>query len=255
MTPAVRASAVALAERLQRLGETVLTSGGLRALRTWRPFSLAAFRLVRALRDDGWDFATVIDVGANAGQFTRAALGIWPAARIIAFEPLPEAADAVAAMAGTTGDVEVHRCALGAADTTTTFFPHRHSLSSSVLRVASGAGDLPWAEELPGRSVDLRRLDTVLAGRTLARPALLKLDVQGFELEVVNGATETLGQVDAVLVETAFVPGYEGQPTFAAVDRVLSALGWSLARPLDVRRERDGRIVEADCLYRRIGHE
>ena len=53
-------------------------------------------------------------------------------------------------------------------------------------------------------------------------------------------------------METAFVPGYEGQPTFAAVDRALAGAGWTLARPLDVRRERDGRIVEADCLYRRI---
>lgn len=252
MTPSLRGSGAALVERLHRLAETALTPGGLRALRTWRPFSLAAFRLVRSLQDDGWSFATVIDVGANAGQFTRAALGAWPHASVVAFEPLPEAASALAATIGTVGKVELHRCALGATDGTTTFFPHRHSLSSSVLRVASGAGDLPWAEELPGRSVDLRRLDTVLAGRTLARPALLKLDVQGFELEVVNGAAETLGQVDAILVETAFVPGYEGQPTFAAVDRVLWELGWSLARPLDVRRERDGRIVEADCLYRPV---
>jgi FkbM family methyltransferase len=250
--PSVRASVVGVAERVQRLAETLLTPGGPRALRTWRPFSLAAFRLVRSLQDDGWRFATVIDVGANAGQFTRAALGAWPGARVVAFEPLPEAADRLAAMNGAVGDIEVHRCAVGATDGTTTFFPHRHSLSSSVLRVASGAGDLPWAEELPGLAVDLRRLDTVLAGRTLARPALLKLDVQGFELEVVNGGADTLAQVDALLVETAFVPGYEGQPTFAAVDRVLSGSGWSLARPLDVRRERDGRIVEADCLYRRV---
>jgi FkbM family methyltransferase len=248
----LRASVVELAERLQRLGETVVAPGGVRALRTWRPFSVAAFRLVRALQDDGWRFATVVDVGANAGQFTRAALGAWPDARVVAFEPLPEAADALAAMHGVVGDIEVHRCALGAADGATTFYPHRHSLSSSVLRVAPAAGDLPWAEELPGRTVDLRRLDTVMAGRSLDRPALLKLDVQGFELEVVSGATQTLAQVDALLVETAFVAGYEGQPTFAAVDRALAERGWALARPLDVRRERDGRIVEADCLYRRI---
>ena len=110
---------------------------------------------------------------------------------------------------------------------------------------------LPWAAELPSETVTLHRLDTVVHGRTLARPVLLKLDVQGFELEVVTGAADTLAQVDAILVETAFVPGYAGQPAFAAVHEALSQLGWSLDRPLYFRKETDGRIVEADCLYRR----
>lgn len=246
-------SIAGLTERLQRLVETVLTPGGPAALRTWRPFSLAAFRLVRSLQTDGWNFATVIDIGANAGQFTRAALGAWPGAQVVAFEPLPGAADSLAEAVDPIGRVEIHRCAVGAEDGITTFVPHRHDLSSSVLPVAESAKALPWAEELPPESVELRRLDTVIDGRILARPVLLKIDVQGYELEVLRGATDTLAQVDAILVETAFVPGYEGQPAFGMVDDALSALGWRLIRPLDFRRETDGRIVEADCLYLRAG--
>jgi FkbM family methyltransferase len=242
---------VVLAERLQRMAETVMAPGGLRALRTWRPFSLAAFRLVRSLEADGWRFATVIDAGANAGQFTRAALGAWPAAHVLAFEPLADAAGALEAGAGRVGSVEVHRCALGAHDGTVDLIPHRHSLSSSVLPVAPEASGRSWAEELPVQTVPLQRLDTVVAGRELARPVLLKIDVQGLELEVIAGGGDTLAQVDAILIETAFVPGYAGQPTFAAVHEVLTGLGWALARPLDFRRETDGRIVEADWLYRR----
>jgi FkbM family methyltransferase len=248
---AARGSVVALLDRLQRLAETVVTPGGAGAMRACRPFSLAAFRLVRSLVADGSSFATVIDVGANAGQFTAAALHAWPHARVIAFEPLADAAKLVADVAGAARAVEVHQCALGAEDGEIEFFRHTHALSSSALRVSEAARPLPWAEELPGETVTLHRLDTVIAERRLVQPVLLKLDVQGFELEVLAGATATLAQVDAIVLEAAFVPGYAGQPPFATVHEVLCGMGWSLVRPLDFRRESDGRIVEADLLYRR----
>jgi len=205
---------------------------------------------VRGLADDGWSFVTVIDVGANAGQFTRACLGVWPAAHVLAFEPLPDVARGIEARIGQTGQVDVHACAVGASDGTTRFFPFENSLSSSAFGVAEGAGAEAWARPLPPITVPLRRLDTVLASTTIDRPALLKVDVQGSELEVVRGAEVTLGQVDALLIEVAFQPLYAGQPPFSSVHDALGQLGWALVRPLDVRRE-SGRIVEADLLYRR----
>jgi FkbM family methyltransferase len=244
---------LSLTERLHRLAETLVTPGGLTALRTWRPMSLAAFRLVRSLADDGWAFATVLDVGANAGQFARACVGAWPAVRVIAFEPQPEAAARLEAAVGAVGHLEVHVVALGAEDGTTRFFPHQHSLSSSVLPVADDARGERWARELPCVRVPIKRLDSALAGEVVARPCLLKLDTQGFELEVIAGAGAVLDQVDALLVESAFDPRYTGQPPFSKLHEALQERGWMLVRPLDFRRESDGRIVEADLLYRRHG--
>lgn len=239
------------AERLYRLCDTVMAPGGARAILRWRPFSVAAFRLVGGLADAGWSFATVIDAGANAGQFARAALGRWPGAVVIAFEPQSAVAERLAATLAPLGHVEVHAVALGATDGTTPFFVHRHNLSSSALPVAEAARPLPWAAELAPVTVPMARLDTALAGRELTPPCLLKLDVQGSELEVIRGAPETLSRVDALLVETAFEPGYVSQPAFAEVHQALLDLGWVLTEPLDFRRERDRRIVEADMLYRR----
>ncbi|MGH9223245.1 MAG: FkbM family methyltransferase [Acidimicrobiales bacterium] len=247
---AARATRVT-AERAHRLIEAVVTPGGARALRTWRPFSLAAFRLVTGLAQDGTVFATVIDVGANAGQFARACLGVWPESTIVAFEPLPGLAEQLTATLGAAGRVEAQAVAIGATDGDTQFFPHPNSLSSSALNVAEPVRAEPWAQELPATTVPLRRLDTALAGRHLARPALLKIDVQGLELDVLAGAPETLRRMDAVLVEAAFDPQYEGQPPFSAVHAALTGEGWSLDRPLDVRRDGGGRAVEADWLYHR----
>jgi len=252
-----RARARTALERGLRLAETAIAPGGLDAMRTWRPFSLAAFRLVTGLVEEGLRFTTVLDVGANAGQFARACLGVWPEATIVAFEPLPGLADQLTATLGPIarpGRFQAHAVAVGAADGMAAFRPHAHSLSSSALPVATDVRLEPWARELAPTTVPLRRLDTALAGRTLAPPVLLKVDVQGLELDVVAGATETLGRVDAVLVESAFEPQYEGQPPFAAVDAALAAAGWALQRPLDIRRDGRGRAVEADWLYRRTGN-
>lgn len=229
-----------------RFAGVAAAPGGLRAMLIRRPFSLSAHRLVEGLQRAGLHFGTVLDVGANIGQFTAAAAGTWPQARILAFEPLPQAADALRRRAG----VEVHQVALGDRDGSTVFYPHAYSLSSSTLPVLADLRIRPWAEEEAAIDVPMCRLDTVLAGRRLRGPVLLKLDVQGLEPAVLAGAPETLQQVDAMVVEVAFEPSYEGQALFPDVHRGLDDAGWRRVQPLDWRLE-GGRIVEADFLYRR----
>jgi FkbM family methyltransferase len=236
-------------ETVTRLAEMAATPGGIAALRTWRPLSIAAFRLVHGLAAEGLSFATVIDVGANVGKFSRAALGMWPAATVIAFEALPAAAEEFQAANQLAGRVELHKVALGAHDGTIAFYPHEYSLSSSPLPVpAAIQRRYPWARETPPIEVPVRRLDAVLAGRVLAGPVLMKLDVQGYELEVLAGAPETLASVTAIVIEQAFDAVYQDQPLFGASHRALEQAGWRLVRPLDWRREGE-RVAEMDCLY------
>ena len=239
------------AERLSRIVGAALVPDAPLALLRWKPRSVAAMRLVGGLAAHGLRFSTVIDVGANVGQFSRAVLGFWPDAEVIAFEALPACADRLRRALASHGRVEVHAVALGREDGRIRFYPHEYSLSSSALPVTPAARqEHSWAREQPSIEVPLRRLDTVLADKVPPRPTLLKLDVQGFELEVLAGARTTLKSVDAVLLEVAFEQGYEGQPLFPEVNDWLSAAGWLLSGPIDVRREH-GRIVELDCLYER----
>lgn len=246
-----RAQVRRLGDRAERVATTLASSGGLRAIATWRPFSLAAYRLVDGLVREGLSFATVLDVGANRGQFARAALGRWPGVRILAFEPLPDVASALEASLRRVGSVDVHAVALGAADGSTTLIRHSESRSSSVLGVSESALGEAWAEEIERLDVPLRRLDAVVSGRELGRPALLKLDVQGYELEVLGGAPATLARMDAVLVEASFQPTYRGQPAFGEVDATMREAGWRMVRPLDWWRAADGGVVEMDFLYTR----
>ncbi|HYF46857.1 MAG TPA: FkbM family methyltransferase, partial [Acidimicrobiales bacterium] len=128
-------------DRAAKLADALTSKGGVRAALTWRPFSSSAFRLTNQLRRACGDFATVIDVGANAGQFARAAAQTFPDARIISFEPLPEIAAILWDRLRDVDGLEVHACALGSRNGTIEFHPHRYSLSSSALPAAPSPGD------------------------------------------------------------------------------------------------------------------
>jgi FkbM family methyltransferase len=208
--------------------------------------------MVHGLAEEGLTFATVVDVGANVGKFSRAAIGVWPDIDVIAFEALPDVASQIKVPPRRVGTIEVHAIALGARDGTIEFHPHEYSLSSSPLPVpANVQATYSWARELSPITVPVRRLDGVLEDRVLRTPVLLKLDVQGFELQVLAGGAKTLESASAILIEQAFDQVYEGQPLFGESHAFLEAAGWRLARLMDWRRE-GGRIAEVDCLYVRV---
>ena len=238
-------------DQVTKLADVALTPGGLRATRAGKPFSLSAFRLVSQVKARFGTPNTVIDVGANKGQFSRAAAVAFPGARIIAFEPLADVAGAWRRNLADVPRAEVHACALGAEPGTVTFYPHAYSLSSSVLPLADrsggeGAGD---ASELAPIEVPVHTLDDVLGPDDLLGPVLVKLDVQGYELEVLRGARETLPRVDALVVELAFEQHYADQPLFGAVVAELAGMGFALNLPLDMRRDEAGAVVEMDGLF------
>jgi FkbM family methyltransferase len=245
---AARSRLTEIVDRLAKAADVLLAPEGWKALVGRPPRSVSSFRLVHGLHARGVHPATIIDVGANRGQFSNAAMRRWPDAQIIAFEPVGEVASELEAL-GAYGSFEAHRLVIGASDGTVDFHVHDYTLSSSVLRSLGPAQPNDDSLTTPVRSVRQRRLDSVLGSERLARPVLLKLDVQGYELEVLKGAEELLGVVDFMAIELSVVAAYHGQPLFAAMNRELEKRGFGLDAFLDVRREK-GLIVETDALYR-----
>jgi Methyltransferase FkbM domain len=98
-------------------------------------------------------------------------------------------------------------------------------------------------------TVPIGRLDSMLAVTPLQPPVLLKLDLQGYELTALLGATRTLRQCAHVLVEVEFTG--DGPAAFEAVWRRLEASGFAFSRPLDVLTGPDGRCYQMDALFER----
>ncbi len=217
--------------------------GALRAFRTWRPFSITAFQMLRRLHALGLRPRTVLDGGANIGQFARAAAETFPTARIVSFEPLPDIAARLREHLADLDRARVVESALGAEARSIRFFRTDYSLASSALQPTQATAQ--QTEVLAGR------LDDLLDGEALEAPVLLKLDLQGYELAALSGAEETLRRTDHVLLEIAFEEAYEDEPHFDELYTFLRARGFRLLRPVDVLTDARGLITQMDALFGR----
>lgn len=134
--------------------------------------------------------SAVLDVGANSGQYARGLRGAGFAGRIVSFEPLPGPFAVLQRSASTDPLWECRRCALGDVDGTISInVAGNEGASSSVLPMLKRHQDaFPPANYVGAQRVPIHRLDSVAAD--VLRPndiAFLKIDVQGFEKQVIAG--------------------------------------------------------------------
>ena len=158
--------------------------------------------------------SVIYDVGANVGTWCLLAKAIFPQANIHAFEPLPKHHDQFLINMTHVTDVELHRVALGSENEAAVLHETDFSDASSMLEL-SEAGKKQWGiQEVEQLPIQLRRLDDYRAANDLPWPDLIKLDVQGLELEVLKGARRCIETAKAVISEVSFVEYYRGQCLF-----------------------------------------
>jgi FkbM family methyltransferase len=199
--------------------------------------------IVRRLPDWIGDRADVVyDVGGNVGLFAQAMVTRWPRLELVSFEPQPECAEQNEARAA--GRWQVMGTPLGSRDEELDFFANvGDSEVSSSRQPGPVRRDFGVVDELERRRVRVRLLDELVAEDR--RPCFVKVDVEGFELEVLRGAAKTLDRAVAVLVEVQNDPEcFEGSPS------VLEVVEW-----LDLHRRvfRPARILDVLCAPKRGG--
>jgi FkbM family methyltransferase len=204
---------------------------------------------VRWVREAGIN--TVIDVGANTGQFASAAHAVLPNARIYSFEPLTECYEELVRRFGRMEKYHAFNVALGSHEGETTFYRNEFTKSSSVLEMTDlHRQAYPWTTSTTPLTVELRTLDSFLQNLDLASRVLLKIDVQGFEDRVLRGSERVIQMIDYVLVETSFEPLYREQASFATVYEILTGFGLRYAGDMDqLRNPEDDRVLQSDALF------
>lgn len=194
--------------------------------------------------------ATVVDVGANRGQFAVMAAHRWPSARLICFEPLPEPRGRLERVLAGHPALRVVDAAAGEEAGTAEFHVTRSDDSSSLLRpTATQTAAFPDSVEVDAVQVRVVRLDEELAEGEPVRPALLKIDVQGAELSTLRGAVGVLDRFDAILVECSFTELYAGQALASDVVRFLDDHGFVLTGMGDPSTDATGRTLQSDLVF------
>ena len=194
----------------------------------------------------------VLDVGANAGQYGEMLRELGFAGRLVSLEPVAEAYAELERRAAADDAWEAVRVAASDVDGEITLNVTDDSRSSSVLprneRFADKAG---WSPK-ESRTVVARRLDGLVA--ELLRPqerAYLKLDIQGYERHVLDGAGDALARFEALELELSVTPLYEGQPSLAEMLPLLEQRGFKPVSIEPILLDDDGLLMELDGLFAR----
>ena len=196
-----------------------------------------------------YDLATLVDIGANRGQFALAARGYAPQARIISFEPLPAPAGTFRRLFAGDPMVTLQETAIGPENGEVTIHVAADDDSSSLLPMALQTSLFPGAAECGTAQIKVVRLADRLSGDEIRPPALLKLDVQGYELEVLRGCEDLLGGFAWIYVECSFVELYGGQ---ALADEVIAWLrdrDFCLKGIHNLFYDMNGRAIQGDFVF------
>lgn len=196
---------------------------------------------LRRLRHGGFMPSKVVDVGAYHGEFAIESLKTWPNCRVICFEAQASAVARLGQLAAADSRIRVIDSLVGATDRDDVVL-HVAETASSILDEHSGA-------KFPAERHRMVALSTV-SGIRAESIDLLKIDVQGYELEVLRGAEQLLPRVRAILVELNLLDLHQNVPLLSDV------VAWLRERefvPFDIcgltRRPLDNALWQADMIF------
>lgn len=198
----------------------------------------------------------VLDVGANAGQYARelrSDLGYTK--RILSFEPVKRSFALLERAARGDPNWQVFNIALGAVQARQEIHVAANSQSSSLLdMLPSHVAAAPRSETVGKELIEVDTLDSLFA--RLCRDCsniYLKIDTQGFEMRVLEGARESLGAIDTIQMEMSLVPLYDGELLFYDMCQHMRDLGYTLvALENGFSAPATGQLLQVDGIFHRF---
>ena len=193
---------------------------------------------------------TVLDIGANTGQFAELIHKIIPAANIISFEPLKDCFVELEKNGKKFGKFEAYNFALGDERGEVPIYRSEFSPSSSLLPMGNLHKEAyPFTKRGTVEKIKVKRLDE-FKNLNISFPMLVKIDVQGFEDKVIDGGGKIISKAQVLIVETSFQVLYEGQPMFEDIYQRLTKLGFTYhGNWFQDNDGRDGAALQADAIF------
>ena len=227
-----------------------------------KPLGLQAAPAGASIEDNAWsdqkrlvpDARVILDAGANVGQSVRAYRRLYRGATIHSFEPFPESFSKLSEVCEAEGNARPYQIALAEAPGKLDLFVNNQSSQNSLYAFVDDAAQVSPLEKLTtlGKvEVEVSTLDAWAAANGVEKVDILKVDVQGAELRLLQGGAGLLGRgaIDLIFAETAFDDTYKGGADFADVRAFLAEKGYSLYGLYYLRQNRGSMLQFCDAIY------
>ena len=207
-------------------------------------------RRIKLLTDHNID--VVLDVGANIGQYGSELRNIGYKGQIISFEPTSDAFSKLKKASSKDSLWEIHNISLGERDGESTINISKNSVSSSILKdLPQLTNSAPEATFVKTETIIINKLDSLFSKLNLKNKKIyLKIDTQGYEKMVLDGAKNSLHNITGIQIEMALIPSYEGSLTFEEMSNFLKSLDFKLTSIESGHYDKKtGKLLEVDGVF------
>lgn len=195
----------------------------------------------------------VLDIGANKGQYATGLRNVGYQGRIVSFEPLPAEFKQLSARAAADGEWQAMNYAVGDVDGSTEInVSGEYTQVSSLLDMLPSAVERrPFWQYTKTERIDIKRLDSIFdTFCSKDDRVMVKIDTQGYEKRVLDGAERSLPSIKLLQLEMSLVPLYEGETLFHEMCPLLQQKGFRLVSiEPGMNDERTGQLFQADGIF------
>ena len=194
----------------------------------------------------------VFDVGASDGSSIKDFKKLFPGSSIYSFEPFPASFGNIEFLSKSYKNVKVFQLALSDNDGFRDFYLNKSKATSSLLKPKK-TGSFMDEHAVFEKCIQVQtsKLDTFLEENNIQQIDILKIDVQGGELMLFEGAEETLKarKIKIIYTEIWFIEGYEGQPLYHDIASYLKKFGYSPFGIYNMHYRDDGQFLWGDAIF------
>ena len=193
---------------------------------------------------------TIVDIGANEGQFALKMREIFPEASIFSFEPITEVYNKLVNNFHNDKYFKAYNFGLGDKEEQIKFWLNEYSPSSSILEMTNHLNHFDYAKKNKEIEIKIRSLDSFKDKINLVSPYLIKIDVQGYEDKVIRGGLDILTKAQIIITEVSFVQLYNDQVLFDKIYSQLTQLNFSYVGNFEqLYSPLNNQILQADAIF------
>ncbi len=195
---------------------------------------------------------TVVDIGSHKGQFALIAKYFYKKTKVYSFDPLKSSKIKYTSLLKKKDGYHFFHNAIGPKNKHAIINISKSTDASSLLNFSNKlVRTYKNVEKVGEERIIIRKLNNCIKKKNIKKPSLLKLDVQGYEIEALKGCNDLLKYFDYIYLECSYIKLYSKQPLYEDISKWLKKKNYVFVKKFNVSCDYKNKITQADCFFKR----